>query len=90
MFTVPQVSLNGTCATDIFEQHLAVLEAARVLKAALYACRPHGRDYQYHPECLPVALAEWTVDAMALESLMERADDIAGHVLRDSLNKTGR
>jgi hypothetical protein len=75
-YILPQVSINGTDRRDLIAQQLAVRTAAHALQAALIHALPHGRDYQYEPASLRLAIAESMADATALHAIIDRAEAV--------------
>lgn len=57
---LPQISINGTNKTELVSQQLAVIGALRLVSEAMTEAAPNGRDYQYRPDQLNVAIAAWT------------------------------
>lgn len=71
---VPEkVNLNGATKQSLVEGYLKILNAIRVLDAAMADAQPHGRDYQSHsdPEAHVKARSAWAYRRVLINEMFD-------------------
>jgi len=64
----PQLNVNGTSATELLNNQLAVLDSLRSLLASMQRAHPHGRDFRTNAAFV-VAMTAWQERITAISIL---------------------
>lgn len=73
----PTIHMNGTSASDLIDQQLAVVKAARELRRALARAAPNGRDfYPQGDDALREARKAYDVEAAQVVSIISNHEAI--------------